>query len=74
MENGNERSFLEHMAGIVDRDGIDKYALVNVNEMPLFDKYDMFLSAELLRKAYAADRLRDDEIPSRLNQLLNDLK
>ncbi|MBQ7500563.1 MAG: DEAD/DEAH box helicase [Clostridia bacterium] len=74
MENGNEKAFLEHMASVIGNNGIDKYSLVNVNEMPVFDKYDPFIPSELLRKAYAADRLRDDEIPHRINELLDKIR
>ena len=41
--------------------GIDCHALVAPSEMPIFDKFDPFIPGELLRRAYATDRLRPDE-------------
>ncbi|MBQ0124915.1 MAG: ATP-dependent helicase, partial [Clostridiales bacterium] len=45
--------------------GIDVYELVGEGESPAFDKYDTFIPAELLRRAFALDRLRADEIIER---------
>lgn len=41
--------------------GIDPNALVGAGEQPLFDKYDPLIPAELLRRAYAVDRLSPEE-------------
>ena len=38
----------------------------------LFEKYDEHVPAELLRKAYAADRLRADEAEARLAEMLSE--
>ena len=48
------------------RDGLDPMSLVGEAESPAFDKYDPYIPAELLRLAYAADRLSPDEVVSRL--------
>ena len=50
---------------ILERDGIDTFALVNGGECPVFDKFDEYIPPELLRDAYAIDRLRADEILER---------
>ncbi|MBO4217100.1 MAG: DEAD/DEAH box helicase [Clostridia bacterium] len=42
--------------------GIDVRSLVSAKEYPIFEKYDPCVPAELLREAYAADRLRTDEV------------
>ena len=42
--------------------GIDVRRLVSEKEYPIFEKYDPCVPAELLREAYAADRLRTDEV------------
>ncbi len=47
---------------ILSREGIDVKSLVSEGECPVFDKYDEYIPPELLREAYAADRLRTDEI------------
>ena len=47
--------------------GIDPYSLVGNSDVPIFEKYDPFIPAELLRKAYAEDRLCVDEVIKRLD-------
>lgn len=49
--------------------GIDTYSLVGTSEMPVFEKYDSYLPGELLRKAYAEDRLQTDELYIRLEEM-----
>ena len=70
MERGNDYDLISHLAGIVETDGIDCNALVQSGETPLFEKYDEHVPAELLRKAYAADRLRSDEAEAKLAEIL----
>ena len=70
MERGNDYDLLSHLAGIAKTDGIDCEALVQSGEVPIFEKYDEHVPAELLRKAYAADRLRADEAEARLAEML----
>ena len=50
---------------IIERDGVDTSELIGESEFPVFDKYDEYIPAELLRDAYAIDRLRADEIIER---------
>jgi ATP-dependent Lhr-like helicase len=50
---------------IIERDGINTEDLVKDGECPIFDKYDEFIPPELLREAYAKDRLRVDEMLER---------
>ena len=42
--------------------GLDAEALVSENECPVYEKYDEYIPAELLREAYAADRLEAREV------------
>ena len=56
---------LEAISDILGRDGLDTQDLVRAGECPIFDKYDEFIPPELLREAYATDRLRADEILER---------
>ncbi len=72
MERGNDYDLLSHLAGIADTDGIDCNALVQSGEVPIFEKYDEHVPAELLRKAYAVDRLRADEAEERLREMLGE--
>ncbi len=50
---------------ILERDGLDTMELVNGGECPIFDKFDEYIPAELLREAYAVDRLFADEVLER---------
>lgn len=53
---------------IIERDGLDTLRLVSEGECPVMDKYDEYIPAELLREAYAADRLLADEITDRFEK------
>ena len=57
--------FLFGIRDIIERDGINTEELVGEGECPVFDKYDEFIPPELLREAYAKDRLFADEIIER---------
>ena len=72
METSSDYALIKGLCDIIEREGIDKSRLVNVNEMPVFEKYDDFIPAELLRRQYAADKLRCDEIMLRLPQILSE--
>ena len=72
MERGNDYDLVSHLAAIAETEGIDRYALVEGGELPLFEKYDEHVPAPLLRKAYATDRLRSDEAERRLSDMLRE--
>ena len=55
-------NFLFTVRSILERDGIDTFSLVNEGECPVFDKFDEYIPPEILRDAYAIDRLRADEV------------
>lgn len=65
---GSREDFLYALAPLLAR-GIDCRELVGPAEMPIFDKFDPFIPGELLREAYAVDRLRPDEALARLRAL-----
>jgi ATP-dependent Lhr-like helicase len=54
-----------NLRNILARDGLDTFSLVNDGECPVFDKFDDYIPPELLRDAYAVDRLLADEILDR---------
>ena len=56
----------------VSAGGIDRFALVSDSEQPLFDKYDPMIPPELLRHAYALDRLSPEEVEARIEALLQE--
>jgi len=70
MEGCNDYQLISKLNDIVKLDGIDCHSLVATGEIPVFDKYDEYIPTELLRKAYAEDRLRVDEVILRLKQML----
>ena len=47
------------------REGVDPYNLVFDGECPVFDKFDDYIPPELLRAAYAEDRLCVEEFKER---------
>ncbi len=50
---------------ILERDGLDTFELVGDGECPVYDKFDEYIPPELLREAYALDRLFADEVLER---------
>lgn len=59
------KSLLFNIRSILERDGLDTFSLVDASECPVFDKFDDYIPAELLRDAYAVDRLFADEVIER---------
>ena len=57
--------FIQNLEGIIARDGLNTEDLVANGECPVFDKYDEYIPPELLRLAYARDRLSAEEVISR---------
>lgn len=72
MERGDASSLIQALVQKVQIDGIDPYTLVGAAETPVFEKYDRLIPAELLRHAYAEDRLRADEAEKRVLEMQND--
>ncbi len=68
LEKGRE-VFLSALAEIA-AGGIEPERLVAPSELPIFDKYDPFIPGELLRRAYAVDRLAPREAMARIEELL----
>ena len=65
-----DRDRLLAALGEVAARGIDCQQLVGPAEHPLLDKFDPMIPGELLRRAYACDRLRPDEAEDCLQRLL----
>lgn len=72
MEAASDYALIKGLCDIIEREGIDKSKLVGATEAPVFEKYDDFIPADLLRKQYAADKLRVDEVMRRLPQILSE--
>lgn len=69
MERGDGAELIQHLCEAAE-DGIDCDALMSGSELPILDKYDEYIPGELLRRAYAADRLCGDEPAARLEEIL----
>lgn len=65
-EDGN--NFLKNINAIFLREKLNTEDLISSSECPVTDKYDEYIPPELLRKAYAADRLSANEILERLGK------
>ncbi len=61
-------NLLAHINEIIKRDDLNTETLVFDGECPIFDKFDDYIPPELLRMAYAKDRLQKEEILSRFNE------
>jgi ATP-dependent Lhr-like helicase len=71
LEGGNDYGLVRAMADAV-AGGLDCETLLSPGERPVCEKYDPCLPAELLRYAYARDRLRADEVLTRIEQWLGE--
>lgn len=69
MERANGRELVSELCDIIEREHPDPISLIANNDNPAFDKYDPFIPNELLRAAYAADKLDMSELYIRLPQL-----
>lgn len=71
MERDDPDGFLRMLDERAREKGIDAHSLVGESDAPVFEKYDPYLPSELLRKAYAEDRLSPKEVERRLRELAN---
>ena len=69
MSRGSDLDLISLMADEVKHRGIDAEALVSGSEIPVFEKYDDYVPADLLRHAYATDKLNTDEAAARILEL-----
>lgn len=58
--------FLRAIGDDLSRDGIDTTEILAAGETPMFDKFDEYIPADLLKKGYIADRLSPEEVIGRL--------
>ena len=65
---GEGRDLSERIRAIIERDGLEASELVFDGECPVFDKYDEYIPPELLREAYAQDRLCPEEVINRFTR------
>ena len=67
-ENTDENELTMRLKSMISH-GMDKNELVGENEYPVFEKYDSCIPGELLRKAYASDRLSTAEITDTFSKI-----
>ena len=74
MEKVTDIEFISKLLDDVERYGINCNALVENGEIPVFEKYDNYVPYELLRKAYAADKLRADEVEEQIRVIFEEFE
>ena len=74
MENSSDIGFIASLCKDIEENGIDCHSLVQSGEIPLFEKYDSYVPFELLREAYAEDKLRADEAEQAIRDILEEYK
>ena len=73
MEKGTPEALLKRLKQKFEGEGFHATDLVSPQELPMFDKYDRFIPAELLRSAYAYDKLNPREAILRVNDILKEI-
>ncbi len=71
MEKGDEQRFMSILNDHFGSDAVSAISLVSSKELPAFEKYDKYIPGDLLREAYAADRLDTGEASRRINEMLD---
>ena len=69
MSRGNDYELISALAEQVRRGTVNGEALVSGKEIPVFEKYDDYVPADLLRHAYAVDKLDPDEASRRILEI-----
>jgi len=72
LEGGSDVELLQSLDAKLAAGEFKTYDLAAGGNAPAFEKYDDYIPDELLRKAYATDRLRLDEIKWRLPEMLDE--
>ena len=71
MEKSGDYALILELCRIAEQ-GIDPESLVEAGELPVFEKYDEYVPAELLRQSYATDRLIVPPVAARLHDILGE--
>ena len=69
MSRGNDYDLIAAIAEELRTQGINPEALVSGGEIPVFEKYDDYIPADLLRHAYATDKLDPAVAAARLLEI-----
>ncbi len=68
MEKSDEEGFIRALKAYFGNNVPKPLSLVSPKELPSFEKYDEYIPGDLLRLAYAADRLNTEEACARLRE------
>ena len=71
MERGTPEELLNLLAKEFESCLSSPMRLVSESELPVFEKYDRFIPAELLRSSYVVDKLNSEEASIRILNILN---
>ena len=74
MEKSSGVEFISRLLDGVEREGIICERLVDGGEIPVFEKYDHYIPHDLLRKAYATDKLRADEAEEQIRAIFEEFE
>lgn len=74
MEKVSDIQFISRLLDGVEREGIICEHLVEGGEIPVFEKYDNYIPHDLLRRAYAADKLRADEAEEQIRRIFEEFE
>ena len=74
MEHGSGEALFRRLLQSYGAPDATPLSLVSPKELPVFEKYDEYIPAELLRHAYAVDRLNLPETVERIKELLDILE
>ena len=66
MENGSPEELIRGLIRMYGHSDFDPISLLGANELPMFEKYDRYIPAELLRSAYSKDKINCTEAVERL--------
>ncbi len=69
MAHGNDYELISSLCEEIRRRGLDGEELVGQGEVPVFEKYDDEIPPELLRRAYAIDKLNVEEAAKRMLEI-----
>ena len=72
MEKGSDTELCAFLRNHVEKYGIDTLSLVSPKELPIFEKYDSFVPADLLRYAYSVDKLNPTETAMRIKDIASE--
>ncbi len=69
MERSDEKAFAKALFEHFGKGETDVLSLVSPKELPSFEKYDKYIPGDLLRQAYASDKLDANEARHRLGDI-----